>query len=161
MKIGLISDSHDHLDNIRKCVEIFQREEVSYVLHIGDFISPNAIRACEGIRLKAVFGNNDGDEFRLVSAFNAIGGEIKGGFYEFEEEGIKFACYHGTEPELKDALIECGKYDVVIYGHTHNHRNEQVGGTLVLNPGTSHGFGNGATVMIFDTDSRTASLIEL
>jgi len=161
MKIGIMSDSHDHLDNIKKCVEIFKERKVNYVLHLGDFISPNAILACRGIELIGIFGNNDGDKFRLLTAFNKINSSIKGEFYEFEEEGLKIACYHGTEPELKDALIECGKYNVVIYGHTHICRNDTVGNTLVLNPGTAHGFGGKATVAVFNTSTRLAEFIEL
>jgi putative phosphoesterase len=161
MKIGIISDSHDHFDNISKSVRIFRDRSVEYVFHLGDFISPNAIRIFQGIKLKGIFGNNDGDRFRIMTVFNRISGEIKGDFYEFEEEGLKFACYHGTELPIKDALIHCGKYDVVLYGHTHKSENVQIGKTLVLNPGTSHGFGETATIMIFDTQTRKAELIDL
>lgn len=161
MKIGIMSDSHDHLDNIRKCVEAFKRENVDYVLHLGDYVNPNSVRACQGVKLLGIFGNNDGDKFRLMTAFNDIGGEIKGDFHEFEEDGIKFACYHGSEPQLKNALIDCGTYDVVIYGHTHECKNELVGDTLVLNPGTAHGFGELATIIIFDTQGKDVKFITL
>ena len=84
MKIGIISDSHDHMDNIAKSVRIFKDRGVAYVLHIGDYVNPNSVRAFQGIKLVGIFGNNDGDKFRLMTAFNAISGEIKGEFYEFE-----------------------------------------------------------------------------
>jgi putative phosphoesterase len=161
MKIGIMSDSHDHLENIKKCVQLFQSAEVEYVIHLGDFVSPNSIRACNGIKLVGIFGNNDGDKFRLVSAFNAVSGELKGDFHEFTEDGLKFACYHGTELAIKDALIACETYDVVLHGHSHACENTMAGNTLVLNPGTLHGFGNRATVMIFDTKSKKADLIDL
>jgi putative phosphoesterase len=161
MKIGIMSDSHDHLENIKKCVRLFQSEGVEYVIHLGDFVSPNSIIACKGIKLVGIFGNNDGDKFRLVSAFNAVSGELKGDFHEFKEDGLKFACYHGTELAIKDALIECGKYDVVLHGHSHACENTKTGNTLVLNPGTAHGFRKRATVMIFDILSRKAELIDL
>ena len=105
--------------------------------------------------------SNDGDKFRLVNAFSQIGGEIKGDFCEIEQDGIKFAVYHGTEPQLRDALIECKKYDVVIYGHTHVLENTKIGKTLVINPGTAHGFGDKATVLIFDTQTKQPEFIEL
>ena len=161
MKIGIMSDSHDHVDNIQRSIEEFREREVDYVLHLGDFVNPNSIREFRGIKLVGIFGNNDGDKFRLVDAFNSIGGEIKGEFHEFEEGGLKIACYHGTEPQIKDALIECGKYDVFLYGHTHAVRNERVGKTLVLNPGTTHGFEHKPTVMLFDTESQIAEVINL
>jgi hypothetical protein len=58
-------------------------------------------------------------------------------------------------------LIECGKYDVVAYGHTHQCEDMKIGNTLVLNPGTAHGFWERATVMIFDTAIREAEIIDL
>ncbi|GAB4542745.1 MAG: metallophosphoesterase [Thermodesulfovibrionia bacterium] len=161
MKIGIISDSHDNIENIRKGVTVFIDRGVDLVIHLGDYVNPNSVRAFRGIRLVGIFGNNDGDRFRLMNAFNEIGGEIKGDFYEFEGDALKFACYHGTEPQLRDALIECGRYDVVLYGHTHECINTRRNNTLILNPGTAHGFGNRATVVVFDTILKDVEVIEL
>ncbi len=161
MKIGIISDSHDHLDNIKKCMAIFREMNVDYIIHLGDYVNPNSVRSIQEIKLVGIFGNNDGDKFRLMQAFSDINGEIMGDFHEFEEEGIKIACYHGTEPQIKDALIDCQKYDVVLYGHTHEHENSMVGRTLVLNPGTAHGFGSHGTMAIFDTNTKEAELITI
>ena len=161
MKIGIISDSHDHVDNIQKSIQELREREVDYILHLGDYVNPNSVREFKDVKLVGIFGNNDGDKFRLIDAFNSIDGEIKGEFHEFEEDGLKFACYHGTEPQIKDALIECGKYDVFMYGHTHKVRNEKVGNTLVLNPGTVHGFEHRPTIMIFDTQTQMSEVINL
>ncbi len=161
MKIGIISDSHDHIDNIARSIEMFRKSGVAYVLHLGDYVNPNSVRAFQGIQLKGIFGNNDGDKFRLMNAFKDISGEMKGEFYAFEEEGLKFACYHGTESPITEALIECGTYDVVLYGHTHAREDRRKGKTLVLNPGTSHGFGNRASIMIFDTQTGKAECVSL
>ena len=81
MKIGIISDSHDHLRNIRKSTDVFKQRRVGFVLHLGDFISPNAIKAFKGLKLVGIFGNNDGDKFRLIKECNDSGGEIKGDLY--------------------------------------------------------------------------------
>ena len=40
MKVGIMSDSHDHLINIRKAVEIFNEAGVGFILHAGDFVAP-------------------------------------------------------------------------------------------------------------------------
>ena len=159
MKIGIISDSHDHMENIKRTVQVFKDRNVDYVIHLGDYVNPASVKLLQGLRLIGIFGNNDGDKFRLINSFNEIGGEIKGDFFAFEEDGLKFACYHGTEPQLKDSLIQSGMYDVVLYGHTHMHENITVNSTLVLNPGTAHGFWKDATVMIFDTDTRKPEII--
>jgi putative phosphoesterase len=161
MKIGIISDSHDHIENIEKSFRVFKDRKVDYVLHLGDYVNPNSVRACRDIKLVGIFGNNDGDKFRLATAFNAVGGELKGDFHEFEENGLKFACYHGSEPQIRDALVECGTYDIVLCGHTHECINKTTGNTILLNPGTAHGFGGRATIMIFDTRTKAAEVIGL
>jgi hypothetical protein len=161
MKIGIVSDSHDNLQNIKRGVDILLNKGVDFVLHLGDYVNPNSVKAFKGIRLIGIFGNNDGDRFRLMNAFNEIGGEIKGEFYEFKCNGLHIACYHGTEPQLRDALIACGRYDLVIYGHTHECVDETKGNTRVLNPGTIHGFGDRATVMVFDPKNQQVEIIDL
>ncbi len=161
MKIGIISDSHDHFDNITKGIVIFKDKKVDYVIHLGDFVNPGSIKLFQGIKLVGIFGNNDGDKFRLIAAFNEISGELKGDFYEFEESALKFACYHGTEPQIIDALITCQKYDVVLFGHTHQCENMAHGKTITLNPGTAHGFGDKATIAVFDTKTKQPEFINL
>lgn len=161
MKIGIISDSHDHSENIIKAVDIFKEQNVDHVIHLGDYVNPASVKLFKGIKLVGIFGNNDGDKFRLMHSFNEIGGEIKGDFHEFEIDGLRCACYHGTEPQLRNSLVESGTYDVVMSGHTHACVNKKTGNTLVLNPGTSHGFWKRATVMVFDTETKEAEVIEL
>lgn len=161
MKFGVISDTHDNIVNLRKALEIFKTHNVEFVIHLGDYVSPYMVRAFKGVKLIGIFGNNDGEKFGLIKAFEGIGGEMKGDFYEFELDGIKFACYHGTIEKLRDALIESGKYDVVFYGHDHEFANKKVGNTLAINPGTAHGFEVKPTIAIFDTKSKQAEIIGL
>lgn len=161
MLIGVISDSHDHMANIEKAVEIFKEREAGLVIHAGDFVNPASILKFEGLNLVGVFGNNDGDRFRLVKSFERIDGELAGDFCELERDGLKFAIYHGTEPQLTRALIECEEYDVVISGHTHRKEFETVCETIVLNPGTAHGFGGEATIALFDSESQEAEFVQL
>lgn len=61
MKIGLISDTHDNIQNILKAVREFKSRCVDIVLHAGDFVSPVAIESFTGIKLVGVLGNNDTD----------------------------------------------------------------------------------------------------
>ncbi len=74
-----------------------------------------------------------------------------------------FAVYHGTQQERRNSLIQSGKYDVVVCGHTHRILNSRVGKTLVLNPGTAKGWflGYMATIAIFDTLTKAVQFIDL
>ena len=163
MKIGVISDTHDYMENIEKSVQLFNDRKVSFVMHAGDYVNPEAVRAFKGIKLIGVLGNNDLDKSGLSDAFNEIDGELKGELCELDKEDIRFAIYHGTKSEWKNSLIQSQKYDVVVYGHTHKVQNTKVGKTLVLNPGTAKGwfFGYNATMAIFDTQTKLIEFINI
>lgn len=161
MLVGLISDSHDHLPHIRMAVDIFKHREVKLVLHAGDFCSPFTIPPFEGLNLKGVFGNNDGDYYILLRQFNKIGAEHLGTFGELEIDGCKVALYHGTDAPITAALEKGGDYDIVVSGHTHQKKVKQEDGTLSINPGSAHGFNETATVALLDTESREVKMVEL
>lgn len=163
MKIGLISDTHDNIQNILKAVREFNDNHVDVVIHAGDFVSPIAVESLAGVKLVGVLGNNDTDIPGLTSTFNTIHGELKGEIFESVYDGMKFAVYHGTNLAIKDQLIKSGKYDVFIYGHTHRKDNRYIGTTRVINPGTAKGwfFGLFATIAVFDTSSRNLEFINL
>lgn len=163
MKIGLISDTHDYTRNIRMAVREFNENQVDFVIHAGDFVSPIAIESFKGVKLVGVLGNNDKDIPGLTSAFNKIHGELKGEIFETVYDGMSFAVYHGTNLAKKEQLIKSGKYDVFIYGHTHRKDNRYIGTTRIINPGTTKGWFSGlfATIAVFDTSSRKLEFINL
>ncbi|MDX1619173.1 MAG: metallophosphoesterase [Balneolaceae bacterium] len=161
MLIGLISDTHDHVPHIKKAVRIFKERNAGLVLHAGDYCSPFTVPHFEGLRLKGIFGNNDGDTYLLISKFNAIGAELHGSFMELEADGMSIAVYHGTDQPVTEALHKCGTYDAVVSGHTHETVNWMVGDTLAINPGTANGFDGEATVAFLDTGSREVEFVRL
>lgn len=163
MKIGLISDTHDNIQNTENAIMSFKDKNVEIVIHAGDIVSPETVELFEGMRLIGVLGNNDLEVRELTSAFDKIGGQLKGEFCEIEQDKLIFAVYHGTDSRKKESLIQCGKYDVVICGHTHRAQNKKVGKTLVINPGTANGwfFGYRATAAMFDTLTQELEFIHL
>jgi uncharacterized protein len=163
MIIGLISDTHDNIHNIQKAILLFNDKHVSFVIHAGDIVSPEAVEAFAGVKLIGVLGNNDLEIDGLTNAFDKIGGQLKGEFCEIEQDDLIFAVYHGTNSRRKESLIQSGKYDVVVCGHTHKVQNKKVGKTLVINPGTANGwfFGYSASAAIFDTQTRKPEFLHL
>ena len=156
MILGICSDSHDHVDNIRKAVDLFQAHKAEMVLHAGDYCSPFTIPLFKNLPLHGITGNNDGDIYLLMKKCSEAGVLLHGGFYSFEAGGRSVALYHGTYPEITESLELCERYDLVISGHTHQKRLQKRGNTLALNPGTIHGFGSGGTVALLDTSSMEA-----
>jgi putative phosphoesterase len=163
MKIGLISDTHDNIENILKAVTVFKDENVDFVLHAGDYVSPSAVESFAGIKLIGILGNNDTDVSGLSAAFDKIQGELKGEMFESIYDGIKLAVYHGTSSKKRDFLVKTGNYDVFVHGHTHRKVVNYIGKTLVINPGTANGwfFGLKATAAVFDTNTRKIEFINL
>jgi putative phosphoesterase len=53
--IGIISDSHDNMDAIRKAVGFFNNSDVKAVLHAGDLVSPFTARAFKELKSKLYF----------------------------------------------------------------------------------------------------------
>jgi uncharacterized protein len=178
MKIGIISDTHDDIENVRRAIDIFNKEEVQYVIHAGDYVFPGIVLEFKNLNatLIGVLGNNDGERGLLLKAFLAVGGELKGELGQLHVNDLNIGIYHGTSSEIKTELIESGQYNIVVCGHTH--RMEPAGNamgnysidtsTLVLNPGAGHkkteslagAFVEGG-IIILDTQTREYRFIEL
>jgi len=160
MKIGILSDSHDHLARLAQAVAVFNEEAVGLVLHAGDFVSPTTARELGRLRapLVGVFGNNDGDRLFLTKAFAGVG-TLHAGPHELEVGGRRVVLMH--EPRCLEALVESGAYALVVFGHTHDALVRE-GRTLVVNPGECGGWLSGrATVAVVDAKDLQARLIEL
>lgn len=161
MLIGILSDSHEHLTHIALAKRLLQEREVSMAIHLGDYCAGPSVRALEGLNIIGIAGNNDGDLLRILGNFKKIGGDFRGHFCTLEYDGLSIACYHGTEQPITDALIDCGSYDVVLTGHTHQARFITRGNVLAINPGSVHGFEFGPTVAVLDTVTRNVDILSL
>jgi putative phosphoesterase len=163
VKIGIISDSHDHHANALKAVEIFKNEQVQYILHAGDIVSPFTAKAfgeVKNARFIAVFGNNDGEKSVLKSTIESFGGEIHRDPYRGKIAGKKIFMTH--KPGILDEAIAGGKYDLIVYGHTHFRDIRTVGETLIINPGESTDWLSGkGRLIILDTESSKITEMEL
>ena len=136
MKVGIISDTHDHHKNVLKAVEIFKEQGVKYIFHAGDFVSPftaEAFGEVKDAKFIGVFGNCDGERKLIKSTIQEFDGEIHDKLYVGIIEGKKILMTH--KPDKIDEVINSGKYDLVIYGHTHKPDIRKVEDTLVINPG--------------------------
>ena len=79
-------------------------------------------------------------------------------------DGKKTIVYHGDDYAILDALIDSQKYDIVLTGHTHTPRNEVIGKTLVLNPGSTSYACEGkiiekASVAIYNSQTNKAEVV--
>jgi putative phosphoesterase len=119
MKIGLISDTHDNIQNIQNAISLFNNRRVSFVIHAGDIVSPKAVEAFTRVNLVGVLGNNDVDVTGLKKAFDKIGGQLKGEFCEIEQDNLIFAIYHGTNPRKNESIDHRNKSSLIICFFSH------------------------------------------
>jgi len=170
MKIGVVSDTHDWLAGMQKAAEIFKNEKVDLIVHCGDWVSPFAVEFFMQLidtPVKSVFGNNLGDVKRIISENNKRENPIDLSNQEtlsFDLENRKCIIYHGQDHTILDTLISSQNYDVVFTGHRHAKRNEVVGKTLILNPGTTCFACEGkiikeGSVAIYNSETNNAEFI--
>ena len=163
MKIGVLSDSHDHLANLGRAVGMFAERGVGALIHAGDVCSPFALHefgplAARGVRMHAVFGNNDGDRLMLVRK-GADFCVFHDGAAVLELGGRRIVVTH--YPDLAPALLASGFYDLVIHGHDHQVRLEGESRRL-LNPGSCAGYlASRATVAVVDTADLSVEVVDL
>ena len=159
MKIGIMSDSHDHLPNIKKALAIMIEQNVDKIFHCGDIVAPFVNRVLTPLKtspidLIGVFGNNDGERDNMNKLLAGMM-EVKGDFFEIELDGIKIAIYHGTILPLVKALTYSQLYDLVLVGHTHQTKIERIRKTLLVNPGELCGYLTGdATFAVIDLSKQ-------
>jgi putative phosphoesterase len=159
MLIGAISDTHDHLDNLRKAVELFIARNVEHIIHAGDFTSPFTRRVLKYFPggFTGIFGNNDGERVLLKKLYE---GRVYTQPYVFTLHGRKIVVMH--EPDVVEALADSGHFDLVVYGHTHEPVIRKAGRTLIVNPGEACGwlYGN-PTAAIVDLEAMEAEIINI
>ena len=70
MRIGVVSDTHNHLPNVERIVELFNAAHVDQVIHTGDITQARTLDVFAKLRmpLHGVFGNNDVERETLDSA---------------------------------------------------------------------------------------------
>lgn len=135
MRIGIVSDTHGHLDNTKRAVDELRNAHVDTVLHCGDIGSPEIAPLFSDWPTHFVFGNVDRDFSILEHAIESAGLVSHGDFGELTLDGIRIALLHSHDRFRFDEAISSGEYDLVCYGHTHVAEEHRVGNTLVLNPG--------------------------
>ena len=163
MKIGIISDTHDHHEHTLKAVEIFKEQKVGHILHAGDMVSPFTAKAfadVDGAKFTAVFGNNEGEKVLLKQVVEEIGGEIYDYAYTGRIDGRRVLLSHW--PDLVEDVAVGGRFDLIVYGHTHEQDIRQVGTSLVVNPGEATDWLSGRSeVVVVDTEDMSFERISL
>ncbi len=162
MKLGIIADTHDNLVSINIAVECFNRLEVDYVLHAGDYVAPFTLDVFSRLKAKfiGVWGNNDGERIILLDKAHEFGFKLHESPYHFKLADKDILLMH--EPYEINALIKSNCYDLIVYGHLHRIDLRQVGSTMIINPGECSGWlTKKSSIAVLDVDLWEAHIIDI
>lgn len=140
MRIGLLSDTHNHLQHVNRALARLRAEGVQTLLHAGDITGSEVLALLEGFDVWMAAGNMDRDRYLPVAAA-VFGAGRFADLHRLSFDGRTLALLHGDNVPQLEALIRSDLYDYVIHGHTHRVRDERHGRTRVINPGALGGLG--------------------
>jgi putative phosphoesterase len=165
MRVAILSDIHDNVWKLAAALEAVR--DADAMICCGDLCSPFIIHQMgRGFAkpIHIVFGNNDGDLFRITAnarRYEQI--QIHGELFRGEFGGRKFAVNHYDN--IARVLAASGEFDVVCFGHNHIFEIAQMGKSLGINPGALMGAAFAAdgsridvvsTFVIYDSESGAA-----
>ena len=138
MRIGVVSDTHNHLGNVARIVELLNAARVERVVHTGDITQAKTLEVLARLEapLHAVFGNNDaGERDALDAAGERLAIELADPPLELVWADRRILVVHDPRDlGTRDVLPE-----LVLHGHTHRRAIERTGGRLIFNPGECAG----------------------
>ena len=131
MKIGVISDTHRHIENLNQAIEFLKILGAKTLVHLGDNYKDMDETGEENvIRVPGVFSN----EYQKHDIQNRM-------IEKFEDWRVLIThTMNSHENDLADDIkpeqaIKAGEVDVVLYGHTHVPEIKKEQGVVFINPG--------------------------
>ncbi len=142
MLIGVVSDTHNNLKNIKKIISLFNETKLELVIHTGDITNSKSLHEFKNLNCEfyAVLGNNDRNEEGLKEVAKNYNFKLTDPPLFLKIKKRKIAVFH--EPELINQYNMEG-LDLILHGHTHRYREEIINKVVVFNPGESAGFQKG------------------
>jgi len=159
MILAIISDLHDNLVNLEKCLNWCKENKIAKIICLGDITNIETINYLSNNFKGEIFlvrGNIELYEEAELESYQNInyGGETK----IIQIDNLNIGLCH--EPQkIKKILAEAKeKIDFIFYGHTHKPWLEKDGATMIVNPGNLSGTFHEATFAYLDTTTRKLEL---
>ena len=163
MLLAVLSDSHDHIANLRLAVTACNAAGAELLLHCGDLISPFMLPELARFHgpVHLIYGNNAGDLHLIAQRCGTrYPGIVHHGILGIVEAGgRRLAFTH--HPDLAAGLAAKGEFDLVCCGHDHTHRQERVGSTLLVNGGELLGKDEQPGFCLIDLETLRVQRIEV
>ena len=161
MKIGIISDTHDHVWNYEKVIAKLKEQNIGALIHCGDICAPIITKRLTELKfpVHCVSGNTNDEYTTLKLCSNSENTTHHGNIAELELDRLKIAVVH--YPILAEALAHTQKYDFVFHGHTHIKEDKIVGNTRIINPGEILGLNGKPSFVVLDSQTKKVEFFEL
>ena len=131
MRIAVLADTHVHkLEHLPKRITD-TLSTVDLIIHAGDFTDVQLLKELKRLReVKAVQGNMDSIELKTMLPVKEI----------VEIGNKRIGITHGSGgpwgiEERVRKVFESDRINVIVYGHSHQSRNNVINGILFFNPG--------------------------
>lgn len=159
--IGLMSDSHDHLTNIKKLVTIFNEQKVDIAFHLGDYNSEFIIKELGNLNCPFIglLGENDGDVYSLLKACSD-NMEIFKNQHEIRLNDKNFLLIR--DPKYLNIIVSSEQYNFIIFGQDHKLSISKNANVHIINPGEVCGYISGkAQAIILNILTGESQIIDL
>ena len=124
MKIGILSDTHNHRHNTGIALAALRERGVERLIHCGDLTTPDMVYLFAGWTVTFALGNMDMARTDLAAAARQIGAAPPALTREIEVGGVWIGVTHGHDSSLLYSMMISGKYSYLCSGHTHRRRDE-------------------------------------
>ena len=138
MRIGVVSDTHNNLANVREIVRLFNGAGIDRVVHTGDITQAKTLDVLAGLDapLYGVYGNNDVERETLDASAARHAFVFRDPPLHLDWVGRRIVVVH--DPWDLRHLAD-NDPDLALHGHTHMARCERRDKTLIFNPGECAG----------------------
>ncbi len=159
MLIAIISDIHDNIPNLQKCLNWCQSNKIKKIICCGDVTN---------LETMSILAHNFLGEIFVVASNNQLYEEIDlvnfkninycGKIGMIEEAGTRIAFCH-KKGEITEILqTSSHPLDFIFYGHSHKPWLERRGETIIANPGNIAGSWYQATFSTLNTENKNLEL---
>ena len=161
MKIGILADIHDNVDNVRHAINMLNGMQVEVVLIAGDFVSPLVVPSLRKLHGKVIacLGDNDGNQIGIAGGMKIVGTLAHGPVCYRTDDGLHILMSHQLT-EIRDCIDGA---DVIVFAHSHRPSiATDRHGRLFINPGEVSGWMfRKPSVALLDTTTKGAKILEL
>tara|TARA_B100000530_G_C15522650_1_gene315253 strand:- start:15 stop:500 length:486 start_codon:yes stop_codon:yes gene_type:complete len=160
VKLGVLSDTHNNINNVRDIVNLFNKKKVDRIVHTGDITQSKTLAALSFLDapLVGVYGNNDVERDALMETARMYNFCFQDPPFELELHDQKIIIVHDPR-DLEGVLTN--QYSLALHGHTHMLRIERTEDQLIFNPGECAGHMKGLNAIgIVDLNNLDVELLK-